>query len=328
VNLSPSLPTGTRVSVVIPSFNMGWCVAQAVESVLSQDHPDVQVIVVDDGSTDDTAQRLAPFGRRIEVLRQPNRGLAAARNAGARHATGDYLVFLDADDLLLPGKLSAQWQALQARPDCAAVYSDGWLATSEGRRLHRFSDEFTPGLFSHDGAARLRRLLLRGQPPPVHCVMLRRAAMLEVGLFDESYSAREDLEFWLRFSAVHAVAYLPGELVVYVVREDSMSRSSERMQTQSARLYRVMSRDPEFIGRPAAERAAHLRAWAMEVGVQHHGPWSGAGRDALGFALEARSLEPWNWRSQLLPLLLAHRGTAGLLKWFLAKARRTPVGAA
>lgn len=307
------------VTVVIPSFNMGWCVGVAIESVLNQDHPATEVVVVDDGSTDDTQQRLKAYGGRIIVVSQPNRGLAAARNAGVMQARGELVVFLDADDLLLPGKLSAQAEALQAHPEWSAVYSDGWLATLQGRRIGRFSAEFTPGLFSHEGAARLRHLLLRGQPPPVHCVMLRRAAMLEVGLFDESFTAREDLEFWLRFSAAHALGYVTGEQVVYTVRAGSMSRTSARMQKQSARLYQCLRRDPQFLGLPATERAALLRAWAMEVGVLHHGPWSGKSLEALALAREARDVEPWNWRSWLLPLLLSSGSVVAVLQRLLKK---------
>lgn len=326
-----SMPAGARVSVIIPTFNMGWCVAVAIESVFGQEFPGVQVIVVDDGSTDDTPQRLLPYADRVVVVCQPNLGLSAARNAGVKRASGEFLVFLDADDRLLPGKLRQQVDALQARPALAAVYSDGWFATPQGRLIGRISAGYPNGLFSEQGAAQLRSLLLHGQPPPVHCVMLRRSALRRSGLFDETFSAREDLEFWLRFCAVHAVGYVPGESVVYTVRADSMSRSSARMHSQSIRLYKQLRLDPQFMRLAARQRAAHLRAWALEVGVRHYGPWALDGKAVREFAREACELDPTNWRSRLLPWLLASGIGIRLLRALLrllGLRRNLPTGGA
>src|SRR5688500_9583140 len=104
--------TKALVSVVIPAYNYGHFVTEAVASALNQTHPHVEVIVVDDGSTDGTADILKPFGSRIRYIYQPNRGLSAARNTGIRAARGEWVAFLDADDLWHPSKTETQLSAV------------------------------------------------------------------------------------------------------------------------------------------------------------------------------------------------------------------------
>src|SRR5687768_199170 len=106
-----------RVSVIIPTYNSGSLVVQAVEGVLAQTRQAEEVIVVDDGSTDDTAERLQQFGERIRVVRQANGGVATARNAGLRASSGDLVAFLDADDAWHPQKLERQIALLQQHPE-------------------------------------------------------------------------------------------------------------------------------------------------------------------------------------------------------------------
>lgn len=311
-----------KVSVIVPCFNMGWCVGRAIDSALSQDPEAVEVIVVDDGSTDDTPSQLQGLGPRVTVLTQHNQGLAAARNAGLRAARGEFIQFLDADDRLLPAKLSQQLALMQADPGLAGVYSDGYLVTLDGRRLNRISAESPAGLFSAQGAAQLRRTLMRGHPFPPHAPVLRRAAVLAAGLFDERLRAREDLDFWLRFTAQHRLAFLPGELIEYTVRPGSLSRSSEVMHDASCRVYAQLAADADFLALPAPERAAHLRAWAIEVGVLHHGPWSGRQTAPRAWAREASRLDPANWRGPLLRALLALPGGAAVMQQALAAQTR------
>jgi glycosyltransferase involved in cell wall biosynthesis len=90
--------TPSKVSVIVPTYNRGWILREALDSILSQDYPDVELIVVDDGSTDDTASILRGYDTALSVIRQPNRGVSAARNAGIGAATGEFIAFLDSDD--------------------------------------------------------------------------------------------------------------------------------------------------------------------------------------------------------------------------------------
>jgi len=112
-----SMASAPLVSVVMPAYNVAWCVGRAVDSVLAQDYERRELIVVNDGSTDETRALLAGYGERVTVIDQENRGMSAARNAGIRRARGDYVAFLDADDRWLPGKLSRQVELMETRPE-------------------------------------------------------------------------------------------------------------------------------------------------------------------------------------------------------------------
>lgn len=122
------------VSIVIPCFDPGEYLALAVESALAQSHPSIEIIVVDDGSREDVRSLLAPFPG-VRYIRQRNAGVSAARNRGARESTGDFLVFLDADDRLLPDAVAVGLQALQARPDAAFAAGVSLLIDAAGARL-------------------------------------------------------------------------------------------------------------------------------------------------------------------------------------------------
>ncbi len=127
------------VSVIIPTYNRSRLVCQAIDSGLAQTHPAVEVIVIDDGSTDDTAERLATYGARIRVIRQPNAGVCAARNNGMAAARGDYIALLDSDDHWLPWKLAAQLAAFRARPELQFVHADTMIIDRSGHLLHERS---------------------------------------------------------------------------------------------------------------------------------------------------------------------------------------------
>ena len=124
------------VSVIIPAFNAGWCVRKAIDSVLAQDYADSEVIVVNDGSTDDTAAVLASYGSAIRLIDQPNGGMSNARNAGIRAARGEFLAFLDSDDWWLPGKLTQQVELLRRHPELGFCSCAARVEDMEGRLLN------------------------------------------------------------------------------------------------------------------------------------------------------------------------------------------------
>ena len=113
-----------KVSVIIPAYNAARYLPEAIDSVLTQTYQDCEIILVDDGSTDDTAEVVSRYGTRVTYVQQSNQGVGAARNTGIDLARGDYLVFQDADDVLLPGKLEVQASFLDQHPDVDAVFSD------------------------------------------------------------------------------------------------------------------------------------------------------------------------------------------------------------
>ena len=170
-----------RVSVLLACWNAERYVGDAVRSILDQQPAPAEIIAVDDGSTDGSAAILGSFAPPVTLLTQPNRGVAAALNLAAAHATGDAIAFLDADDLWLPGKLAVQCSALSAEPDLDGVFG----------HLHEF---LSPDLSPDEGAG----LRINGNPQPGFTktsMMVRRAAFDRIGAFD-AVRRRADFIAW------------------------------------------------------------------------------------------------------------------------------------
>ena len=218
-----------EISVVIPTFNRSGMVLRAVESALTQDHPSFEVIVVDDGSTDDT-RNLVRAGKRLKFLVHPsNRGVSAARNSGIRYSSGRLITFLDSDDYWMPGKLTKQAAFFSDNPSAVACQTDErWIRNgvrvNPGRRHRKPSGDIF-----------LQSLELCVVSPSA--VMLKRTLLQEVGLFDERLSACEDYDLWLRISHRHPVHLIPEQLVVREGgRNDQLSASFPGMD-----LFRIRS---------------------------------------------------------------------------------------
>ena len=194
-----------RVSVVIPTYNRAEFVREAIASVLQQDYPEVELIVVDDGSRDGTASVVAGFGPAVRYLWQENRGVSAARNRGVAVSTWDLIAFLDSDDLWAPRKVSAQVAYFKAHPEAQACHTDEvWIRRGvrvNERRIHR-----------KQGGWQFLESLPRCLISP-SAIMMRRRLWEGLGGFDESLPACEDYDLWLRLTAVTPVGFLPDRLV-------------------------------------------------------------------------------------------------------------------
>jgi glycosyltransferase involved in cell wall biosynthesis len=176
------------VSVVIPAYNYGRFVAEAVESALNQTWQPLEVIVVDDGSTDDTRQRLAPYLDRIQYVYQENMGLSAARNTGIRHARGEWVALLDADDLWHPRKTEVQLGV-------AAIDASIGLVGSPG------GNDMPPELPDNPPSRAIEvDDCLFGEPVSGSSTLVRRSVFGAVGGFDESLRSAEDRDMWLRLA--------------------------------------------------------------------------------------------------------------------------------
>lgn len=197
----------TEVSVIIPTFNRARMVVRAVASVLYQTSADYELIVVDDGSRDDTQGRLRPFRDKIISLVHPrNMGVSAARNTGIRAARASLVAFLDSDDYWLPEKLEKQTAFFRQFPGAVACQAEEyWVRHGRHvnpRKKHRkpSGDIFEPSL----------KLCLVSPS----AVMLRRSLIDEVGFFDESLPACEDYDLWLRIASRYPVHLIPEYLLV------------------------------------------------------------------------------------------------------------------
>ena len=211
-----------RVSVVIPACNAAAFVREAIDSALAQTHPDIEVIAIDDGSTDGTPAILAAYGDRIRVHRQPNTGVGAARNSGVRLATGEWVAFLDADDVWTPRKIEVQ---LNAVADGAWVYSNRFNFGARGPLPELQSD-----ITLMTGGDVFAALLVRGNFITVSSVMMRTRLVLELGGFCPRNGGCEDWDLWLRAAAQgYEVKYVAAPLVGYRCTTGSMSANHRVM---------------------------------------------------------------------------------------------------
>lgn len=217
------LVKGPRVSVIIPTYNCERYIAQAVESVLNQTYTDYEIIVIDDGSTDSTRQVLAPYDDLIRYVYQENQGAAIARNYGCQLAQGEFLAFLDADDLFLPNKLAAQVACFDADQSLDMVQT-GWRLVNE--RGETLSDvtiwDYAPEL-------NLEAWVLYKMVRP-SAMMLRRQWWEKVGGFDHRYPPTEDLDFVLRLSLMGCKASWLREIhACYRQHDSNLMSGGERV---------------------------------------------------------------------------------------------------
>jgi glycosyltransferase involved in cell wall biosynthesis len=212
-----------RISVLIPCFNTAHYLGEAIQSVLAQTHPADEIIVIDDGSTDNTAQIAAAFAPRIQYIYQPNAGLSAARNTGIKIATGQYIGFLDADDLWHPDFLATLTDLLERHADWGAVYAGNLFIDARGKLLSQSVHKVI-------AAQRLHDALVDDIFFPPCAVLVRKTALDAVGLFDESLRACEDWDMWLRISAQYRFGSTSQTLALYRRHGSNMTGDLARMQ--------------------------------------------------------------------------------------------------
>jgi glycosyltransferase involved in cell wall biosynthesis len=220
----PGMPKNIpAISVIIPAYNQAMYVSEAIRSVLGQTYPDFELIVVDDGSTDETSQILAGFqDPRIHVIRQSNAGLSSARNTGLHESTAPLVTFLDADDYFLPNKLEVLSRYLENNLEIGLVAGRVIYIDHTGRTL--VEAEKPSSLLELPG-------LLFENPICVSGILLRRNWLERVGVFDESLRACEDWDLWLRLLIEGCqMAWVENLVVAYRIHPGQMTRQSDRMR--------------------------------------------------------------------------------------------------
>ena len=240
------------VSVVIPTYNRPLLARRAVESALAQTHPYVEVVVVDDGSTDDTPQMLAAFGERIRVIRRENGGGTAARNSGLAAARGTFVNVLDHDDLFRPDKIERQLRVFAKRPDVAVVHCGFERIDAEGAPLDRRVQ--LP-------AGDLTTLLAYGCYIWSGGPLVRRAVLDDVGPFSEA-AWSSDAELWLRIAlAGYRFACVQDCLGAYRVLPDSSMRDVARTEALDMPTYGRVFADPRL---PEGARRVEDQAYFVQ----------------------------------------------------------------
>lgn len=249
-------------AVIITCFNHGRFLAAAIDSVLAQTAPAAEIIVVDDGSTDNT-EEVARLYAEIRYIRQDNAGLSAARNMGLRAAASDFVAFLDADDLLLPQALEKGLDTFAARPDCAFVYG-GHLGVDE-RRAPLWEVRAQAEEASY-------RALLAANVIGMHATVLyRRCLLTDAGGFDEGLRACEDYDVYLRLARRHPIACHSGVIAEYRQHDANMSRDPERMLTTALAVLKAQQPhavDPEHAGALARGLVFYQRSYGLPLIVQ------------------------------------------------------------
>lgn len=334
------------VSIIIAAFNCEGTVEASVTSCLEQTR-EAEVVVVDDGSTDGTGSKLRDFGNRIVLVTQPNRGLAAARNAGVAAASGDYVAWMDADDLARPERVEAEARVLDEHADVVLVSSDFSAFREEAtdvqpsflryyygvarrepldRLYPHASAPLTPtrggpALPVRIGAAWPKIVLGNYVHPPT--VMVRRETMLRAGRFDEGLRYTSDCEYLMRLARLGAFGYVDAPLLRYRLSASQMSRANQvavRLETARTvdRVRREHGNDLATLGGSLDDYLAHtLVAAATQIGWRDR-------RRALSLLSRSWHYSP-QWRESALALLhtLPPRAAVSALKRVRALLRES-----
>ncbi|MCI0703400.1 MAG: glycosyltransferase family 2 protein [Planctomycetia bacterium] len=221
--------TGELVSAVIPTYNYGHFVCEAIDSALAQTYQPVEVIVVDDGSTDDTRERLVSYMDRIRYIHQVNQGLSAARNTGICAAHGKLIALLDSDDAWHPRRIEFQMRYLSANPQTALVGAENVTNIANG--WPEIGDEPKAVAFS------AAEIMVRSRFGPSG-VLVRRECFDAVGDFDTSLRSAEDRDMWIRIASRYPVVKLANPLWRYRLHSGNMSAAAVRMEENEMKVLR------------------------------------------------------------------------------------------
>ncbi len=253
-SITPAPSRPPLVSVVIPTYNRADTVGHAVESVRAQTFTDYEIIVVDDGSRDNTAAVVARFGDAVRYIAQPNGGVAVARNRGVAEARGRYVAFLDSDDAWLPAKLERQMAFVAQRPELGFAYADARVVDESGREL---------------GVKPVQRpvadtleALLQGNFIPTLTVVARRDAVQAVGGFDPQLRGPEDYDLWMRLAARYPFAGVRETLAVYHQSGSGLSGDPNKIYAEYLKIFRKLLGHEEF--------AAHRAQVRRRLAVSHY----------------------------------------------------------
>lgn len=245
------------VDIVIPTYNCAAYIGSALDSIFSQGDRAYRVLVVNDGSTDDTEEVLQPYMDRIEYFSKPNEGVVATRNYALERLESEFVAFLDADDVWLPGKLDKQLAVLESDASVGGVYGNACLIDHEGTSRDRvyvgeeIRDELVPDLYP---------FLFLKNPIPTSTLVLRREHLDTAGEFDDALPGTEDYDMWLRVARSTRLHYIDEPLALYRVHGSNLSNNLlARHRDNLIILYRHLEHSPEVravLGRRLSERLA------------------------------------------------------------------------
>jgi glycosyltransferase involved in cell wall biosynthesis len=274
--------SASLVSVIIPNYNYARFLPEAIDSVLGQTYPNVEIIVVDDGSTDNSEEVLKGYGERLRWFRQSNRGVSAARNYGIEQSRGELLAFMDADDMWRPEKLERQVRMFE-NPAVGMVYCGLQYISTEGELLGQ-------NLSGRSGQVLKGVALLQppGVPASGSSALISRACFDKVGLFDTALSTSADWDMWRRIACHYEIAIVPEPLVLYRLHGSAMHRNVELFERDMLRAFSSMFEDPAASQIHPLKRHCYGNLYLTLSGSYlHAGQW----RKSVKYAL--RSIYTW-----------------------------------
>lgn len=307
------------LSIVIPAFNVAPFIEDAVASALGQSFGDLEVIVIDDGSTDATPDKLRALAirradPRLRIVRQDNAGLSAARNAGLARARGEFIGFLDGDDIWLPQKAARQIAAMRADPSIGLSFSHSEYLTESGARTGAI-------LLAGEASPSLHDLIRRNHLGNGSTVIARRACFEEAGVFRAELRSCEDYEMWCRilWMTRYRAALTPEPLTLYRLRESSLSFNSQKFVENADRamacLRAAMPNLPQRVLRAGHAEHYRIAAWKAVSSGRH--------LEALSLMARALALRPLllatDWRA--LGTAVAIVSPPRLRDWLAASAK-------
>lgn len=315
------MPWWPTVAAIIPCFNARRFVADAVDSALAQTYPRLEIVVVDDGSTDALAEALRPFRDRIKLVVQPHQGVAAARNRGIRETAAELIALLDADDQWDQDKIRRQVAVLGSRPECCLVYTARQLIDKVAQPLQDGTTWYPLSPEPVEGECLVE--LVRANRLMTSSVLFRRAA-LGTGWFDERLAACEDWDLWLRLAEQYQFAYVDEPLTQIRVHDRNMTLDASQMYASSLQVR-------ELVIRRGRRKEAVAQARAILLPAAHRAYEAGnisRARELFSECIPALGME--GWRRYAISLLPASIRTPARAFWQGLRPRETttPAGQA
>jgi glycosyltransferase involved in cell wall biosynthesis len=235
-------PAKVTISVVIPAYNSAAYIRETLESVLAQTYPPLETIVIDDGSTDTTAEIVQSYAGRVRLLQQDHQGVSAARNLGIKEARGDYIAFVDSDDLWLPEKLRLQAACLLEKDVVWVTCYVDYFSDKSGQILYHYRKKLYEGdVLEQEFVYKFIR-----SPTPV----VKRTVFEEIGYFNEEYDVRtiEDTDMWLRIAARYPLGAVYKVLALkreYPASSSNSMPEAEKLRIQLLGVDRCVAREPQ-----------------------------------------------------------------------------------
>jgi len=313
------------VSVIIPAFNAQSSIARAIDSVLGQTYDDLEVIVIDDGSTDKTAEVIARYGDKVRCFEQKNLGPGSARNVGIRQARGRWIAFLDADDEWVPGKLAKQMGLMERHPDLRWCAANAWNVNESERSYRHNPTRCKRGLAGKDYFENYFHALAKEYL--YHCtitILIRRRVFDQVGLFPEDMLRCEDTDMFCRVALKYPrIGYIPEPLAVVHLDVVNPVLTERRLYAKKGIYFRrIVSR--YF---PLAEKANQIEQYEeFAFCVLRRNILSmlfnGYGNDARQMVSQFKRVFNWHWQIGVFILTIWPKGISTIAKSLVYVARK------